>query len=231
MERIDRRITYKLVLDTETCPIDKTVVGVDPNNMFTYDIGWVVTDKRGFIYKERSFINRDIFIREKELMQSSYYAEKIPMYWEDIKAGKRVVASWYEIIKAMREDMERYEISEIYAYNMRFDYYTTLATQRWLTKSKYRYVFPYDAEICDIMKMARDVIGSMPTYRKFCEEHNLFTKTGRLSMKAEDIYRFIVKDADFIESHTALEDAIIEAEILAYCYKQHKKMRRKLWEN
>lgn len=229
--KIDRRITYKVVLDTETCPIDKTVEGVDPMNMFTYDMGWTITDKRGNIYRRRSFINRDIFINEKELMKSSYYANKLPKYWEDIKAGKRIVASWYTILKTLREDMAEFEVKEVYAYNMRFDYYTTATTQRWLTKSKYRYVFPYGTEICDIMKMAYDVIGKMPTYRKFCEQNNYFTATGRLSMKAENVYRFIINNTDFIESHTALEDAEIETVILAYCYKQKKKMRRKLWEN
>ena len=38
------------------------------------------------------------------------------------------------------------------------------------------------------------------------------------------------ENTDFIESHTALEDVMIEKEILAYCYRQHKKMRKKLWE-
>ena len=75
-----------------------------------------------------------------------------------------------------------------------------------------------------------DVIGKMPTYRRFCEEHNLFTKNGRLSMTAENLYRFIINDPTFKEKHTALEDVLIEKEILAYCFKQHKKMRRKLWE-
>ena len=229
MEKIDRRINYKLVLDTETCPIDSSLEGVDPNNMFTYDIGWQIVDKRGKVYLKRSFVNRDIFINEKDLMKSSYYANKIPQYWEDIKAGLRIVANWYTILKTLKEDMKMFEVKEVYAYNMRFDYYTTITTQRWLTKSKYRYVFPYGTEICDIMKMAQDVIGKMPTYRQFCEEHNLFTKTGRLSMKAEDVYRFIINDPTFKESHTALEDVEIETEILAYCYKQHKPMRRQLW--
>jgi hypothetical protein len=49
-------------------------------------------------------------------------------------------------------------------------------------------------------------------------------------MKAENVYRFIINNTDFIESHTALEDAEIETVILAYCYKQKKKMRRKLWD-
>ena len=164
-------------------------------------------------------------------MQSAYYSNKIPMYWDDIKSGKRILTSFYNIRKIMFADIELYNIKEVYAYNMRFDYSTLNVTQRWITKSKYRYYFNKDLEICDILKMARDVIGKMPSYRKFCEENEFLTKNGRLSFKAETVYRFIKKDVDFIESHTGLEDVLIEKEIMAYCYRQHKKMRRQLWEN
>ena len=34
-------------------------------------------------------------------MQSSYYANKIPMYWEDIKNGKRILTSFYNIRKVL----------------------------------------------------------------------------------------------------------------------------------
>lgn len=230
MERIDRRISYKIVLDTETCPIDKDFVGVSPQNMWAYDIGWAVVDKRGKVYKTRSFVNADIFLDEKELMKSAYYSNKIPMYWEDIKAGKKILTSFYNIKKALKEDIEEFEVTEIFAHNMRFDYGTLNTTQRWLTKSKFRYFFPYGIDICDTLKMARDVILKMPTYRKFCEENGYLTKNGQLKATAEILYRFIKKDNNFIESHTGLEDVLIEKEILAYCYKQHKKMRKLLWE-
>ena len=61
---IDRRISYKIVLDTETCPVDKEIK-VMPWNMWAYDIGWAVVDKRGKVYKARSFVNADIFLNEK----------------------------------------------------------------------------------------------------------------------------------------------------------------------
>lgn len=230
MERIDRRISYKIVLDTETCPIDKDFDGVSPQNMWAYDIGWAIVDKRGKVYDTKSFVNADIFLNEKELMQSAYYSNKIPMYWEDIKAGKRILTSFYNIKKALAEDIEKFGVTEIFAHNMRFDYGTLNTTQRWLTKSKFRYFFPYGVDICDTLKMARDVILKMPTYRKFCEENGYFTKNGQLRATAEILYRFISKDNNFIESHTGLEDVLIEKEILAYCYKQHKKMRKLLWE-
>ena len=228
---MDKRISYKLVIDTETCPLDRTLETVLPSNMFVYDVGWAVVDKRGKVYDTKSFVNADIFLDEKELMESAYYADKLPKYWKEIKSGERVLTSFYNIRKALLETISEYRITEIYAHNMRFDYGTLQNTQRWLTKSKYRYFFPKDVIICDTLKMARDVILKMPTYKKFCEENGLLTKNGRLSASAENLYKFITKDTTFVESHTGLEDVLIEKEILAYCFKQHKKMRRKLWED
>ena len=72
MNKIDRRIAYRVVLDTETCPLDKDFEGVDPNNMWVYDVGYAIVDKRGKVYRERSFINADIFLNEKLLMNSSW---------------------------------------------------------------------------------------------------------------------------------------------------------------
>lgn len=231
-KKIDKRINYKIVLDTETCPLDREVQGVSPENMFAYDYGWQVTDKQGRVYEEKSFINADIFLGEMQLMKSAYYAEKVPQYWADIKSGKRILTSYNNILKAFREDVKEYNVNEFYAYNMRFDYGTLNNTQRWLSKSKYRYFFPYGAEICDIMKMANDVICCRESYKRFCEENGYMTshKTPRPQKKAETVYRYITKDTDFVESHTGLEDVKIETLIMAYCYRQHKKMRKGLWE-
>ena len=197
--------------------------------MWFYDLGWAVVDKRGNVYKTQSFINADIFLAEKDLMKSAYYANKIPMYWEQIKAGQRILTSFAKIRKALFADIQEYNVTEVYAHNMRFDWGALTNTQRWLTKSKYRYFFPKDIMICDTLKMARQVIGKMPTYRSFCEENGYLAKNGQLKFTAEVLYRFISKDNDFTESHTGLEDVLIEKEILAYCFKQHKKMERRLW--
>jgi hypothetical protein len=130
------------------------------------------------------------------------------------------------IRRTLVADMQEYSVKEIYAHNMRFDYGSLNNTQRYLTKSRYRFFFPYGVEICDTLRMARDVLGSMPTYRKFCEENGYLTKTGHARMTAEIIYRFITGDENFKESHTGLEDVMIEKDILAYCFRQHKKMNR-----
>jgi DNA polymerase III epsilon subunit-like protein len=164
------------------------------------------------------------------MMQSSYYSNKLPQYENDLKNGTRTLATFNTIRKALYETCRKYNIMAISAHNARFDYSALTSTQRYLTKSKYRYFFPKNVEICDTLKMARDVIGKMPTYIKFCEYHGFLTKNGKPQLKAETLYRFITNDPTYIESHTALEDVLIEKEILAYCYRQHKKMRRKLWD-
>ena len=229
--KIDRRMDYSIVIDTETCPVDKDLTEVRPDNMWVYDCGFAVINKRtGEVFETWSFVNADIFLDEKQLMKSAYYANKIPMYWEDIKSGKRILTSFYNIRKQLADCCERYNVKKVFAHNMRFDYGTLNTTQRWLTKSKYRYFFPYGLEICDTMKMARDVICKMPTYKRFCEENGYLTARGQLRVTAEILYRFITKDNTFVERHTGLEDVLIEKEICHYCYRQHKAMRTGLWE-
>ena len=229
--KIDRRRHYVLVLDTETTNTRVDENGkMDMSDVLMYDCGWSVVDTKGNVYEERSYVNSDIFVHERELMQSAYYAKKIPQYVADLRSGKRKMATTYEIRKAMLADLETYRIKEVVAHNASFDYNGLNTIQRWTTKSKYRYWFPYGIEVWDTMKMARDVIHKMPTYRKFCEEHGFLTKNGRLSATAENLYRFIIKDPTFKESHTGLEDVQIEREIMFYCFRQHKKMRKGLWE-
>ena len=231
MNKIDYRRHYVLVLDTETANTARTEDGkLDTSSVLMYDCGWSIVDTKGNVYKEQSFVNRDIFVYERELMDSAYYGWKIPQYVEDLRNGKRKMASTYEIRKAMLADMELYHITEVVAHNARFDRDALDTIQRWTTKSKYRYWFPYGTEIWDTMKMARDVIHKMPTYRRFCEENGFLTANGRLSATAENLYRFIIKDPTFVESHTGLEDVQIEREIMFYCFRQHKKMRKGLYE-
>ena len=229
--KIDRRHRYVLVLDTETANTIQTETGLDMSNTLFYDLGFQVADTHGRTYGQKfSFVNSDIFLHEKDLMESAYYAKKIPQYWKGIWDGSRIVANTYEIRQAMMEVIQHYGISIVCAHNARFDYNSLNNTQRWTSKSKYRYFLPYGMEWWDTLKMARSVMGKMPTYQKFCEENGYTTKTGRPRFTAEICYRFITKDNDFVESHTGLEDVEIETEILAYCHRQHKAMKKKLWE-
>lgn len=231
MEKIDRRHVYGIVLDTETANTIQDENGLDMSNVLFYDLGFQLVDSHGRTYgKKFSFVNSDIFTHEAELMQSAYYAKKIPLYRADLASGKRILANTYEIRKALVDIINKYDCKFVCAHNARFDYNSLNNTQRWTTKSRFRYFLPYGLEWWDTLKMARSVIGKMPTYQRFCAENGYTTKTGRPRFTAEICYRFITKDNTFVESHTGLEDVEIETEILRYCHRQHKAMKKKLWE-
>ena len=230
---MDKRHTYGIMLDTETA---NTLVEddgkLDMMHVLPYDIGFAIIDSKGNIYEKYSFVIDDIFCQEWKLMQSAYYAEKIPQYIRELASGKRQLITAYELKKFFKQKVEIYDCKFVCAHNMRFDLRACNNLQRWTTKSKYRYFFPKDIEIWDTLKMARDVIAKMPSYIDFCFENGYVTKhkTPQPQLTAEVLYRFITDNTDFIESHTGLEDVEIETEILKYCVRQHKPMRKNLFE-
>lgn len=229
MQKIDKRKTYILVIDTETANGTVTKEGkTDFRDCQVYDFGYAVIDKRGNVYDTGSFVNSQIF-EKNYFMESAYYAEKIPQYKEDIKSGKRILTDWFNIKQEVKRICDLYNIKAICAHNAAFDVRACNSTQRYLTKSKFRYFFPYGIEIWDSLKMARDVILKQPTYRRFCEKNGYTTTTGKPKATAEILYRYIILDNDFIEKHTGLEDVLIEKEIIAYCFRQKRKMRKCLY--
>lgn len=230
-QKIDRRRHYILVVDTETA---NTIVredgSIDMSDVLVYDCGWAVVDKYGTVYETASYVNRDIFVYEQELMRTAYYANKIPRYVEELRAGMRVMASTYEIRQAMLETLEKWGIKHVSAHNARFDSNGLNRTQSYTTTGRFRYWFPFNSVVWwDTMRMAQDVILPMPTYIRFCEEHGYIHKNGKPRKAAEILYQFITGNVDFEESHTGLEDVLIEKEILAYCFRQHKAMRKELY--
>lgn len=209
---------YYISIDTETangldCPL-------------VYDIGFAVIDIKGNIYEQYSYVIYDIFFERKDLMDTAYYKEKIPNYINDINNGKRKIARFLTIRKKIAELIKKYNITAVMAHNARFDLNALNNTLRYLTKSKMRYFFPYGTQIWDTLAMARSTIGKQKTYQLWCKMNNYLTKNGRPKLTAEILYRYISFDDDFIESHTGLEDVLIEICIFVKCVNQHKKMQR-----
>lgn len=198
-----------LIIDTETTnSIDDALV---------YDCGFIVADFNGTIYSKHSFVNADVFC-DKELMASAFFADKIPQYWEEIKNGSRTLTSFNNIKWTLRHIMKENNITKVFAYNCNFDYMALVTTQRWLTKSKYRFVTPYGTEYHDILKLARHILSKDTTYREFCVSNNYLTERGKNRYTAEIVARYFFND-DFVEEHTALSDSEIEYKILLECEK------------
>jgi len=217
---VSRKKEYFLIVDTETC---NTIEQPLP-----YDIGYCICDRNGNVYLERSFVVAEIFCDLADVMQSAYYANKIPTYWEDIKQGKKLLRTYHTIKKTVREDMKKYHIKKVGAYNMAFDKRALNNLSRYVTKSFTRWFFPFGTEYFCIWNMACQVIMARKTYIDFAEKNGLISEKGNIFTNAECCYKFLKNELDFAESHTGLEDVKIETEILAECYRKHKKMDKKI---
>ena len=215
---MDKRKNYYLTIDTETAN------GFD--DPIVYDIGGCIHDKKGNVYETFSFIIYETFYGMKDLMKTAYYAAKIPMYQKQINAGERKVVRYLTAKKHIAELCDKYNVTAIIAHNARFDYRSTTRTQRYLTKSKYRYFLPYGIPVWDTLKMAQDTICKQKMYKEFCQREGYMVGTSRVRATAEILYRYISGNYEFSESHTGLEDVLIEKEIFVQCMRQHKKMRK-----
>lgn len=217
----DKRKHYYLVIDTETAN------GLD--DPLVYDVGGAVVDKSGNIYETFSFTIREIFVYERMLMQTAYYANKIPSYVEEHHAGTRKMVNFYEARKHILDLMREYHINDVCAYNAHFDRNALNTTQRWLSKSKYRYFFPYGTNFICIWNMACQTLCQRVTYKRFCEENN-FTSNRKgapnaknYSTSAETVYRYLLLDPNYEEQHKGIDDVMIEAYIMRRCFEAHKK--------
>lgn len=229
---IDRRKTYYIVLDTETCNSFVDSDGtLNLNDSLVYDLGFAVVDKYGKVYDSRSFVIYETFCKMRDVMASAYYAEKIPRYEEQIASGERKIVTYRTARNVLFEMINKYDVKAIMAHNMRFDHRALNNTQRYLTKSAKRYYFPRYIEIWDTLSMARDIYGKSPSYRRWCKDNGYMTKNNQVRLTAEILYRYITGNGSFIESHTGLEDVLIEKEIFKQCMRQHKPMRKKLFRD
>lgn len=202
---------YAIMLDTETTN--------DITSPIMYDCGFgVINLETGEIVERHSYVVAEVFL-DKELMSTAYFADKIPMYWDDIKTGKRRLMRLANIKRVLAQTARKYNAQYIVAHNARFDYRSTTGTQRYMTSSKYRYFLPYGVKVVDTLKMARLKYGKDDEYGEFCYNNNFLTKRGQRRYTAEILYRFLTNNLDFEEQHTGLEDAEIEAQILMDCLK------------
>ena len=79
--------------------------------------------------------------------------------------------------------------------------------------------------------MSREVLKNNEKYNEFCYSNNYLTKRLCKRFTAEIIYRFLTNNLEFEESHTGLEDVMIEKEIFVYCVTVKPEINGALWED
>lgn len=216
--KIDKRKKFYLLIDVETAG------GL--GNPLVYDLGFAITDRKGKIYEEHSIIIDEIFYNRK-LMKGAYYSEKIPSYEKEIEEGQHKVMRWEYAIMLLRKVMEKWQPKKIAAYNLAFDIRAmknTHKAQGHETNVISR-KFAGIEKIC-LWGLACQTIFLHKSYPRIAERQGWVTEKGNLKTSAEMAYRYMEKDYNFIEEHKGLADVRIEAEIMAYCFRQHKKIEK-----
>ena len=190
-----------LVLDTETLGV------ADPR---VYNLGWLVYDTAdGKVISARDYLIKELY-DNRELMNSAYYANKIPLYEEMLADGKCRRIKWGYALRRLAREMKG--VDGIYAFNSGFDV-RSIAKTCELLKSKN----PTADGISDIWKgLANPNITSTRAYQEFCKTHGKMTKhkTPRCRENAETLFAYLTGNPNYIEQHTALADCEIELAIL-----------------
>lgn len=218
--KIDKRKKYIMVLDTETT---NNNMESKFNDGLVYDIGFTIADKKGNVYAKRSYAVKEIF-DWKELMDTAYYKNKLPKYYEKLENGEMKKETIWNIRKAIKTAMEYFNITEVWAFNANFDLTTLNNTVRYLSGSGCRYFFKYGTQICDIWHVACQTLGLQKTF----QWENVRNAKGNLITNAERMFGYIIQDETFEEEHTGLADAEIETKILARCLASHKSIDKKI---
>lgn len=119
---------FYLVLDTETatlpfandiCSNAKNKQKVAIAKPLVYDIGWVITDRLGEIYKEVNYLVQETFF-VPNIFNTAYYKNKRPIYMQALAEGKIKVDCWNNIVEELIKDLQDVDIST--AYNACFDF-------------------------------------------------------------------------------------------------------------
>ena len=211
-----------VVIDTETAN--------SVEYPLAYDVGFCIMDRKGNIYEEYSLVVYNIYVKEKDMMKSAYYAEKLPKYEIKLKSGERKMVTLYTVRKLILDLMEKHKTNVVYAYNMNFDRRALNNTQRWTTDDRYKYFFPYGTEFRCIWNMACQLLLARPSYIKFALKNGFVSEKGNIKTSAECCYRYLKNNPDFEEEHQGIDDVKIEAEILLKCFAQHKKVDTKPYQ-
>lgn len=217
-----------IVIDTETAPThDHPKTGVHPQHMRVYDLGWIVTDAQGVIYERRSIVVAEVW-NNKSLMNSAYYAAKLPQYESGLIAGEWQMLPLFNAWKLFADDIKRYGVRDVWAYNARFDMASLNATIAHYSGGFRTFWLPYGVNWRDIMAYAKNGLTKTKRYAAWAETHGLVTSKGTPRVTAEAVYRFITGRDNFAEAHTALADCEIELSILRKCKARHGKTPKPL---
>lgn len=178
-----------------------------------FDVAWKVIDRKGKEYGRGSYVVTDAF-----KMDVPYFKEKLGYYFDDTYEHlitPKCFNSVRTIFNQQIQELKALGHNVIFcAYNAGFDAKYLGVTSEKLLGKKFLYelmpmldIWHFWADSCPLNYTAK-----LTTSKKF------------YSTTAEDVFRFEMQVADFIERHIAWHDVEAEADILLKVLDRKKKM-------
>ena len=198
------------------CTLDTETVGGASAPTGMYNLGCTIHDRNGNIFATCSLLVMEHY---DEIAKDDYAKKNFPIYAERLARGEMsAVATEAEALSVVRNLCHFYGVKYVMAYNSAFDFTKTICRE-----------LLDEFEFIDIYLMALQTICHKKGYAKFCHENGFQSSSKKsCSTTAQTVYGFITENADYIEEHTALADALIEMEIFVACLKMHKKFNKNI---
>lgn len=192
-----------------------------------YNIGYVIADRDGRIYKKHSFSFPECIweniVNAVEtgiaLDMTKANIQEILKDYENRRLKRKYKSiSIKEFYKLFTKEIKKYKIKRLFAYNVTFD---RSALKRLFGEEKFESL---NLEYCDIITGILQTKLLTKKYCKFCIDNGFITDKNNIQTKAEVVYRYLTNCLDFVEEHTGLADVMIELQILITVFKSHKKV-------
>ena len=202
-----------LVLDTETTG--------DFGSPMIYDLGYKVISPKGEVLLVRNCLISEVF-DTKFLMDKAYYAKKFNSYLIAFDTGEIEKLSFRIALKRFINDIRKYKVEIVAAYNLAFDVKALNKTMKLFDSQSFekkvleRLFSQKNKKLLCIWNLACETVLDTDDYRTYCDLHadKFKSDKGNYKTSAEVAYCYLTKQNDFEESHTALDDVNIEIEIL-----------------
>ena len=186
-----------------------------------YNVGIVVGDKHGNIYREYSISFPETF-QENITANSGVIGNRMSKNNIDY-----IMSHPLEFRNATIENFTQFlfklieidNITEFWAYNMSFD---KSALKRLIGLENFTKLCQ-QVTFYDIIPIVTPRLLTKK-YVKFCTKHGYITNAKNLQTTAEIVYRYLFNNVNYIERHLGLEDAKDEYKILCKIFKQKKKL-------
>ena len=192
-----------------------------------YNIGYIVADLYGKVYRKRSFalpsciwenIKSMLYSRQAEEMTKKNVEEILKDYEKPKLKRKYKFISPEHFSKIFTADINTFKVKRVFAYNVNFD---KGSLKRVMGDEIFNKL---TVEFCDIITGIVETKLLSKNYINFCIENGFLTEKGNIMTKAEVVIKYLTKDMSYVEEHTGLADVMDEYFILLCALNTHKKI-------